>query len=717
MTDQIQRDDLEPVIPAPRPGEPEFYEPRGEQVAIEGDQGAGRPVDPPRATSTFADITAQYGGPRKPIVPASLRSKAGRHAMAQWAVTFAGYTLAYHVTRSPKYLAKAAVYAPWGALRLSGKAIHWTFDMEGFGIRQDAATRKNVGDYLALSKQRDRRVGGRLWAAIPGFLVLVILAGLLVLVAPWWGQALAAAVLVPVLAYIGQPLDAPILDRVFTADRFIRLTATLTRQAILACNIKGIKDPKDIKFLLDIALAGPGHEALVLLPPGVLATDVIDERERLASGFRLPKTQVWPSTVPGEHPGVLSIWIAHKPVSSMKAPAWPLLEDGTFDYFADKFVYGHDERMRPVYYSLAEKNSLFGGIPGSGKTLAARVVMLAAVLDPLVVPLTFDLKGSGDLDCFEPLCPDGLYGSGADEGTKGAAMAALEWLLTECDERAPLVRKYAAQGMNTANKVNRRMAEHDARLRPLVAFFDEIQELITDPKFGKRAKFLLTSIVKRGRALGIHLILASQRIDKESIPKGISSNIALRTCLAVTSHVEVNLVLGTGAYAAGARPTEFEPGDSTGPKDSGWGYHAGDGPIRPRRSSFVDNPAAAQVVARALEMRRGEQPVEVPRIALRNLLADVRQVWFEGEDAIWSELIVPRLQALDPDAYGDLTVEVFGAWMARAGVQTESLNRRIDAASTKRATRAGVRLAALEARIAEKTAETIASTDLAEVDD
>lgn len=712
-----EQDELEPVVPAPRPGEPDYYEPRGEQVAIEGGRDTGRPVDPARTATTFMDVTSRYSGPRKPIVPASLRSKAGRHAMAQWAFTFAGYTLTYHVSRSPKYLAKSAFYAPWGMVRLTGKAIHWTFDLEGFGIRQDAATRNNVDDYLALSKQRDKRVAGRLWAAVPGFLLLIALAAVLVFVAPWWGQALAAVVLTPLLAHVGRPLDSPILDRVFTADRFIRLTATLTRQAVMACNVKGIKDPKDIKFLYDIRLEGPGHEALMVLPAGVLATDVIDERDRLASGFRLPKTQVWPATVPGEHPGMLSIWVANKPVRDMKAPPWPMLEDGKFDYFADRFVYGHDERLRPVYYSLAEKNSLFGGIPGSGKTLAARVVLLAAILDPLVVPLVFDFKGSGDVDCFEPLCPEGLYGSGADEVTKAAGMAALEWLLSECDERAPLVRKYAAQGMNTVNKVNRRMAEHDAKLRPLVAFFDEIQELITDPKFGKRAKFLLTSIVKRGRALGIHLILASQRIDKESVPKGISSNIALRTCLAVTSHVEVNLVLGTGAYAAGARPTEFEPGDSTGPKDSGWGYHAGDGPIRPRRSSYVDNPAAAQVVKRAMEMRHGEQPVEVPRIALRNLLADVRQVWFEGEEAIWSELIVPRLQQLDAEAYGDLTIEVFGAWMARAGVKTESINRRIDTTTTKRATRAGVKLAVLESRIAEKTAEAITSTDLAEVED
>jgi S-DNA-T family DNA segregation ATPase FtsK/SpoIIIE len=720
MAEQLNDD--EPVILAPRQDAAEYYEPRGEQVGIEPGREDGPPVDQPLVKATFSDITTRYAvKDRKPIVPASLRSKAGRHAMAQWAITFVGYTLAIHASRSPWYAVKATWYAPIGAGKLVGKTVHWGLDMEGWGIRQSTANRGDhqaVKDYLDLSRQRDRRVSGRMWLLLPGILLLVVLVGLLAFVAPWWAQLLAVAVAVPVLAHQGRPIDSPIIDRVFTGERFIRLTAALTRQAIMACNIKGIKDPKDIKFVRDISLDGPGHEALIVLPAGVLATDVIDERDRLSSGYRLPKTQVWPSTVPGEHPGMLSIWVAHKPVSDMKAPPWPLLDGGEFDYFTGVFVYGNNERMRPVTYSLAEKNSLFAGIPGSGKTLAARVVLLAAVLDPLVVPVVFDLKGSGDVDCFEPLCPKGLYGAGADEATKDACLASMEWLLTQCDERAPLVRQYARQGMNTVNKVNRKMAEHDPRLRPLVVFYDELQELLTDPKHGKRAKFLLTSIIKRGRALAIHVIFATQRIDKESVPRGISSNIALRTCLAVTSHVEVNLVLGTGAFAAGARPTEFEPGDSTGPKDSGWAYQAGAGPTRPVRSSYVDNPAAERIVARAIEARRGEDPVEVPRMALRNLLADVRQVWHEGEDAIWSELIVPRLRALDPDAYGDLTVEIFGQQMARAGVKTEGLNRRIDQnGSTDRATRAGVKLAALEARITERNAETIAGTDLAELDD
>lgn len=686
-----------------------------ERVVIEPEGEDGPPVDPPRKPVTWADITSRPG-PRTPIVPASLRSKAGRRSLVKQTAAFFGYELGFHGLRLPLYTAKVAVYAPWGAGRIAWRVLRWAGDTEGWSIRQDAASRNDVDGYLKLSGQRDRRVSARWWVLAFGLLAVATLSAVVRLAAPTWAQWAIVGGVVLAAAWVGQPVDHPIITRVYSGDRFVRLTATLTRQAIIAAGVPGIREPTDIRFLRDIRSDGPGHEALVLLKAGVLATDVIDRRDRLAAAYRLPKTQVWPSPVPDEHPGVLSIWVADKPVSAMKAPPWPLLRDGTtFDYFTGTFVYGHDERMRPVTYSLAEKNSLFAGIPGSGKTLAARVVLLAAVLDPLVVPVVYDLKGSGDIDCMEPLCPPGLYGSGADEATKQAALAALEWLLAQCDERAPLVRGYAKQGVNNVNKVNRVMAERDPRLRPVVAFFDELQELITDPDLGKRAKFVLTSVVKRGRALGIHIIFATQRIDKESVPRGISSNIALRTCLAVTSHVEVNLVLGTGAFAAGARPTEFEPGDSTGPKDSGWGYQAGNGRIRPVKSCYVDNPTADKVVQRAIEMRRGTDPVEVPKVALRNLLADVRAVWHEGEDALWSEIIVPRLIELDPDAYDGLTVEVFGAWMAKAGVPTASINRRLDG-EAKRATRAGVRLDALEARINARRVEAIAAADLDERD-
>jgi DNA segregation ATPase FtsK/SpoIIIE, S-DNA-T family len=129
---------------------------------------------------------------------------------------------------------------------------------------------------------------------------------------------------------------------------------------------------------------------------------------------------------------------------------------------------------------------------------------------------------------MERLCAEGMYASGADNRSKRRTMEILRWLDQECETRGPLIRTWAAKGLNSQNKLNRAIAQADPRLQPIVGVFDELQELITDPELGKEAKALLTSIVKRGRSLGIHLILATQRIDKESVPKDISSNVSNR---------------------------------------------------------------------------------------------------------------------------------------------------------------------------------------------
>src|SRR5262249_18136977 len=249
----------------------------------------------------------------------------------------------------------------------------------------------------------------------------------------------------------------------------------------------------------EIRRDGPGYLAVADLPDGVIAVDVVDRREQLAGGLRLPVDQVWPEVMPREHPSRLALWVADRPGSAMPQPAWPLLESGTTDFFAE-FVYGFDPRMRPVSYRMDERNSLFAGFPGSGKSLSGRVVCAAMALDPLVTFAVFDLAGRGDFDAFEPLCPPGLFGSGADENTKQSAYRMLLWLLGECDKRGPLIKHYATKGLNTENKLNRAIATADARLRPIVAVVDEVQELITDPELGKAAAAALTSIVKRGRA-------------------------------------------------------------------------------------------------------------------------------------------------------------------------------------------------------------------------
>jgi S-DNA-T family DNA segregation ATPase FtsK/SpoIIIE len=632
-------------------------------VVVPATQGV--PVDPPVRLATFADIVSR-ADERRPIVPASLRNRAGRHALITLVVAIATHEALWQLSRVPLYLGRMLLWLPNGLRLALWRPVRWASAEDGnYHLRQNAANRGDADTWLSLDARRMRQAKPR-WTLL-GIAALALAVGVLVTraLAPAWAQALAGAGVLMGLARLGRPQDHPILERAFNASKFVRLTAELTRKALVTCGA-GIKDPAGVKFNREIYRDGPGYTAEVSLPDGVIATDVIDRRDYLAAGFQLPIAQVWPDPVRGAHPGVLAVWVADRPVDRIKQPASPLLTAGALDFWG-ALPYGDDVRMRPVSWRLDERNSLFAGMPGTGKTLAARNIALGAAMDPLVRFGISELKGSGDLDPMEPLCGRGMYVSGADDRSKERTLELLRWLIEECERRPPQIRKWAAKGLNSQNKLNRAIAEADESLFPFVGFFDEIQELITDPEHGKEAKALLTSLVKRGRSLGIHLILATQRIDKESVPKGISSNISNRLCLGVQSHVETDLVLGTGAYKAGARPTAFmPPADGDNPW-AGWGCIAGR--QQPVRASYLDNNATAEVVQRALALRGDTRAVDLADRPDRDVLADVIRVFAHlNRPGIQWQQLAELLARAQPELYAGVTAEAVSAQVRAEGV-------------------------------------------------
>lgn len=661
----------------------------------------GAPVDPPpQRRDVFAAVVSRDAD-RRPVVPASLRGWDNLRALARWALGYTTHATLFHLARLPLYAGRVASYAPIGAARLAGRQIRWWWFAEQAPLRQEAATRNEPEIHMRLHTQAKATRAWRAGVLTAEAFALVIAGSLVRLFAPWWAQLAAAVLVVGALARLGRPAGKPITARVSTSPRYYRLTAEMTRAAIMACGV-GVKDPAAIRFPREIFRDGPGHTAVVDLPAEpvvVTAEAVIDKRTELAGALRLPKSQVWPSTSPGEHPSRLHLWVAERPVNDMTPPPWDLLARGRTDYWRP-FVYGYDARMRPVTWRLNERNGLFAGIPGSGKSLAVRVVVLGGICDPLVVPVIFELKGIGDFDPIAPLCPDGLYGSGADDTTKRAALDAMEWLLRECDRRGPLIKEWVGRLGLDENKLTREIARRDPRLRPVLAVFDEVQELFASPDKDIRNRSIAaaTSLVKRGRALGIHLILATQRIDDKSIPKGVSSNIANRMCLAVNSHTEVELVLGTGSYRRGARPTEFEPAQGDDPKDSGWGWAVGLGPMAAVRSVYLDNKAAHRVVARAVAMREGMEAAATAKAQARDFLADVRGVFHAGEAWVAWPALAMRLADAHPDAYAAITADAVSSQARGLGV--ESVNGKVPGGGGRVAK--GAKLAAVDAAATEK---------------
>jgi S-DNA-T family DNA segregation ATPase FtsK/SpoIIIE len=326
------------------------------------------------------------------------------------------------------------------------------------------------------------------------------------------------------------------------------------------------------------------------------------------------------------------------------------------------------------------RNWLFGGQPGSGKTFALRLLVLAAALDVRVELRGYELKGVGDFKPLEPVCAE--YGD--DDDTLTACADMFTWLYGEGQRRSKRIEHYFELGMAPENKVTPELAAlQGSGLHPLVVFVDEIQELFLFGKTGKAAGEVAEKCIKLFRALGIILVLGTQIPDKDSLPTGITRNINTRFCLSVADQVANDMIFGTSAYKLGYRATVFEPVD-----EAGWGILAGMGKPGARRSFYVDNDAAAKVMTRAVAARAvaGVLPEASParQVAAFDVLADVAAVWPAGEDAAWNETLLERLTSLRPDVYGRWEPAQLTAALAVHHIRAGQIGRRIDGKTVNR---------------------------------
>jgi S-DNA-T family DNA segregation ATPase FtsK/SpoIIIE len=171
--------------------------------------------------------------------------------------------------------------------------------------------------------------------------------------------------------------------------------------------------------------------------------------------------------------------------------------------------------------------------------------------------------------------------------------------------------------------------------------------------------------------LGLILILATQRPDKDSLPTGVSANIGIRFCLRVMGQTENDMVLGTSTYRNGIRATTFTN------RDKGIGYLVG-AADEPQivRGAYIDAPTAEHIAERARALRQlagtldghaiGEN-AEYGDTAQVSVLVDVATVIRPIEDKVWSETVADLLATLRPQTYGAWAAQPARAKAAQVG--------------------------------------------------
>ncbi len=591
---------------------------------------------------------------RRPMIHPALRSPADAAATARWIGEHYAHVTGFHLVRAPLYGARLTGRAPVGLARLASGTIRWTFDLEGHPVRAATVLRADPEAYLKLSRQRDARVRLRVWVTGAGLAALT--AGL-VAVALGNGVVQAAAIgaAVLILGRIGRPADRPLISPAVTPHRVEKLTSDMVTGALTSIGIGAItsaagKNPGAIGFPAPITRDGPGWRADVDLPRGVTVADVLERRPRLASALRRPLGCVWPEGDSAIHEGRLILWVGDRDLSR-SVVRFALAKAARHDVFKGVPM-GADPRGRAVTVPLIQHNVLIGSQPGQGKTGSAAALACGAALDPTAELWLHELKGSGDFDPLEQVAY--RFASGIDDESVAYAARSLALLRAELGRRAATLKKLPPD-VCPDKRVTRQIADRRSLgLHPLICVIDECQNLFAHAACGDRAGEDAEFVIKLGRALGVVLILATQRPDRRSLPTGVSANVSIRFCLRVGGQIENDMILGTSAYQNGIRATTFVP-----EIDAGIGYLVGATP-QPKivRTAWLGQAGITQVADRARALREhagtlaghaaGLDPE--PAGPAYDLLADIAAV--VSEPKVWSETVVTRLAELRPDAYG-----------------------------------------------------------------
>ncbi|UYB41699.1 cell division protein FtsK [Streptomyces sp. Je 1-4] len=675
----------------------------------------GRPAEPDPSARVLVDgpdvkgpgyLGRLMGAKRRAIVPEWLKSTDELKTAATWVAGHYGHMTGYHALRTPVYAARLAFQAPRGAAKFLGGTMRWVSDAEGDPVRRAMVTKEDAATYLKLSRQRDGRVRLRtLVVTLATFMGLGAALALYVL-APAWLMAVSVSAVVLALGWAGDAADAPVINRAVELPKAQKLTSDIVLRALGALGIPAInqaqsKGREGFTFTAPITRDGPGWRAEGDLPYGVTVTDVIERRDKLASGLRRPLGCVWPEAVPDEHTGRLVLWVGDQDMSKAKKPAWPLAKSGTVDLFKP-VPFGTDQRGRWINVTLMYIAGIIGAIPRMGKTFLLRLLLLIAALDPRAELHTYDMKGTGDLDPVGNAVSH-RHAAGDDDEAIEYAIRDFRELRTELRRRTKMIRSLPRDICPESKVTSELASKKELGLHPIVIGVDECQVLFEHPKYKDEFEEIATDLVKRGPATGIVLLLATQRPDAKALPTGISANASARWCLKVMGQLENDMVLGTSAYKRGVRATMFSWGDK------GIHYFVGEGAdARIVGSVYVDGVGADAIALRARKAREdagllsghalGEEP-EADASAAYDLLRDLLGVIPAEEAKVWNETVVARLAELRPDVYGEWAAEQLTAALKPHGIETVQIGRRING---KVVNRRGIERAHLAAAVAER---------------
>lgn len=287
----------------------------------------------------------------------------------------------------------------------------------------------------------------------------------------------------------------------------------------------------------------------IKVPSGIRLNRVTALADDLAIALKSPSVRIV-APIPGRSTVGIEVPNLQRDLVSLR----DLLEetDKTLDRKACPIMLGRDTAGRPIVEDLATMpHLLIAGATGSGKSVCINSVLLSILytrapdevnlilIDPKQVELSF-YEGIPHL--LTPVVTD-----------MRRASKILEWGVERMEERysfllAAGVRNisgYNKLGPEKIEKIRERLdltEEHlPDRMPSLVIVVDELADLMLTN--GKEVELAITRLAQKSRAVGIHLVLATQRPSTNVITGLIKANMPTRVAFTVSSKIDSRVIL------------------------------------------------------------------------------------------------------------------------------------------------------------------------------
>lgn len=286
------------------------------------------------------------------------------------------------------------------------------------------------------------------------------------------------------------------------------------------------------------------------LAPGIKVSQIASLANDMARALKAPSVRVV-APLPGKNTIGIEVPNVDKEKVRIKELMHSVGKRG--DDYAIPLFLGKDASGQPLVTDLTRMpHLLIAGTTGSGKSVCVASVIISILLTRspdevkliLVDPKVVELSIFKDIPHL--MCPI------VTETSKAEGI--LDWACTKMDERYAMLAEAGVKDIRSYNRLgpeglrerlgiesDEELGKIPVHLPYIVIVVDELADLMMTS--AKEVEFYLSRLAQKSRAVGIHLIVSTQRPQANVVTGLIKSNLPCRIAFRVSSRLDSRIVL------------------------------------------------------------------------------------------------------------------------------------------------------------------------------